>query len=245
MLDGDFERSLAATEEARRMAIGADLHQALARRRPRARSLAGVGRLDEAEHLARESLDIVEATDYLLGRGEARVVLAEVLLAGGKVEHALRAANEGVALLEAKGATVLAKRARAVAADPGRGAPVKRLPSDGTHRLAGGRADGRHRRRGLDRCDSEDEENRRKCREDQERQTGASDRHMHLCHLLPRLHAARLEGGPETVSPRFPNGSLTTEELGLVTGPDARTYAARYVAVAASSEARRGSKGRN
>jgi DNA-binding SARP family transcriptional activator len=128
VLERDFEQALAATEEARRMAIGVDLHQALAWRRPRARSLAGLGRLDEAESLARESLSIVDATDYLLGRGEARVVLAEVLLAGGNVEAAVRVADEGAGLLEAKGATVLAERARATGLSKNGGEPGIRAP---------------------------------------------------------------------------------------------------------------------
>jgi hypothetical protein len=75
-------------------------------------------------------MDIVDATDYLLGRGEARVVLAEVLLAGGKTEDAARAAAEGVALLQAKGATVLAERGRAMAEGEDRGEPGLRAPPD-------------------------------------------------------------------------------------------------------------------
>jgi DNA-binding SARP family transcriptional activator/tetratricopeptide (TPR) repeat protein len=130
VLERDFERALAVTDEARRTAIGVDLHQALAWRRPRARALAGLGRLDEAENLARESLSMVDATDYLLGRGEARVVLAEVLLAGGNVDAAVRVADEGAVLLETKGATVLAERARGTVLSTDGGEPGIRAPLD-------------------------------------------------------------------------------------------------------------------
>jgi ATP/maltotriose-dependent transcriptional regulator MalT len=132
VLDGQYERALGLTHEARQTAIETDLHHALAWRAPRARALAGLGDIESAEALARETIELVDGTDFLWGRGEGRVVLADVLAAAGRSEEAAQAAEEGAALFETKGATLLAERAHAQAAAVRRGEPDRRAPLDGT-----------------------------------------------------------------------------------------------------------------
>jgi tetratricopeptide (TPR) repeat protein len=132
VLNGDLEQALANAADARKLFAGGDLFHAVGWRCPRARALAGLGQADVAEELARETLDIVEATDYLLGSGEARLVLSDVLRVMGRYEEAASAAEESVRLFELKGATLLAERAaRArIAAlrggEPGNRAPLER-----------------------------------------------------------------------------------------------------------------------
>ena len=76
-------------------------------------------------------------------------------------------------------------------------------------RLAERRAGGSGMTAGLDRSEPEAQDDCRDCREDHVHHTCASDRRMHLLHLLSRLHAARLEAGPNgllTAPKRLPNG---------------------------------------
>ena len=112
MIDGDHDRALVLSDEARVTANPMDMFQGIAWRLPRARALVGVGKTDEAERLAREAVAIVDASEHLVGRGQARVVHAEALAALGDEGAATAAAAEAVELLEAKGATVLVDRAR-------------------------------------------------------------------------------------------------------------------------------------
>ncbi|MEO6059033.1 MAG: adenylate/guanylate cyclase domain-containing protein [Candidatus Limnocylindria bacterium] len=72
-----------------------------------ARVLSRRGDDDGAEALAREAVEIMARTDYLVHHGEALVHLAHVLWQAGKVDEALAAAREATALYEQKGATLL------------------------------------------------------------------------------------------------------------------------------------------
>ncbi|MEO6059730.1 MAG: tetratricopeptide repeat protein, partial [Candidatus Limnocylindria bacterium] len=72
-----------------------------------ARVVSRRGDHDTAEALAREAVEIMARTDYLVHHGEALVHLAHVLWQAGKVDEALAAAREATALYEQKGATVL------------------------------------------------------------------------------------------------------------------------------------------
>jgi DNA-binding SARP family transcriptional activator len=128
VLDGDYERAVSLTDEARRVSIETDVFHVCSWTSPRARALAGLGSVDAAEELVRESLKRVDSTDYLLGRGTLRVVLADVLAAGGRSEAAARAAEEGVALFEAKGASLFVERARAQISALRGGEPENRAP---------------------------------------------------------------------------------------------------------------------
>ncbi len=68
-----------------------------------ARVLAGRGRLDRAEQLAREAVIRGGETDFLNLRGESLLDLAEVLRAGGRGQDAVKATSEALTLFEAKG----------------------------------------------------------------------------------------------------------------------------------------------
>jgi predicted ATPase/class 3 adenylate cyclase len=70
-----------------------------------ARVLSRRGNHDAAEALARESVEIMARTDYLVPHGEVLVDLAHVLHAAGKAEKAMAAARDGLELFERKGAT--------------------------------------------------------------------------------------------------------------------------------------------
>ncbi len=65
---------------------------------------AGEGRLEDAERLARRSLELADTTDFFGARGmRARGSLAEILALCGKRDEAAAVASEGVAIHEAKG----------------------------------------------------------------------------------------------------------------------------------------------
>src|SRR5262245_37093114 len=104
---------------------GDDLQAAITWRRVRAEALARRGEHAAAVDLARAAVDLAATTDALLHHADARLALATALRAAGR--HADAAAEEAhaVELWEAKGATVLAERARTTFA---RGEPVGRTP---------------------------------------------------------------------------------------------------------------------
>ena len=124
----DHERALALTDHARELALEIDVSQACSWRIPRARALAGLERLEEAETLARGILEMVDTTDYMLGRGEARLALADVLLFANRHEEAALLAGEAAVLFQAKGAELLAERAQAQARAIGGGEPGDQAP---------------------------------------------------------------------------------------------------------------------
>ena len=111
VIQRDFERAL--TSPMRHRAGTRDRRLAgLPVENARARALAALDRLDEAETLARGTLEMVDATDYMLGRGEARLALADVILSADRREEATLLAEEAATLFDAKGAELLAERDR-------------------------------------------------------------------------------------------------------------------------------------
>jgi DNA-binding SARP family transcriptional activator len=109
-VQGRLDEALALTEECERLAARDYSLPQVDWRAARARTLAGLGRLDEAERVARECLPLVEPTDYLFHQATAYDALAEVLRAAGKADEAAAAAGEAVRRYEQKGATLLAAR---------------------------------------------------------------------------------------------------------------------------------------
>jgi class 3 adenylate cyclase/tetratricopeptide (TPR) repeat protein len=87
----------------------------------KAKILAGEGRCDQAEALAREAVALVEPTDLLSDHGDAMLDLAEVLRACRRTEESARAARAGLSLYEAKGNVVAVMRARSVLSNPAGG----------------------------------------------------------------------------------------------------------------------------
>jgi class 3 adenylate cyclase/tetratricopeptide (TPR) repeat protein len=88
----------------------------------RAQALARMGELHEAERLAREAVDLLEPSDLLWDRADARMALAEVLRRAGCEDEAERVLRDAIELYEQKGHVIGARRARAAAsigaADP-------------------------------------------------------------------------------------------------------------------------------
>jgi class 3 adenylate cyclase/tetratricopeptide (TPR) repeat protein len=78
----------------------------------RAKVLARRGQHAEAERLAREAVAIGEGTDSLIGQGDAKADLAEVLLLAGKRDEAVAALRHALDRYERKGHLVLAQRMR-------------------------------------------------------------------------------------------------------------------------------------
>jgi class 3 adenylate cyclase len=93
---------------------GDDLQAAITWRRVRAEALARRGEHATAVDFARAAADIAAATDALLHHADARMALAAALRAAGGRDADGAAAEEAraIELWEAKGATVLAERAR-------------------------------------------------------------------------------------------------------------------------------------
>jgi predicted ATPase/class 3 adenylate cyclase/DNA-binding winged helix-turn-helix (wHTH) protein len=99
------------------LAAADDLLTQIVWRGVRARTLAGRGRLEEAERLAREAVALAERTDFINHKGDALVDFAIVLRHGGRLEHARAALADGLSLYQQKGNTVAAGKARAELAE--------------------------------------------------------------------------------------------------------------------------------
>ena len=82
-------------------------------RSARGRILAGQGRIEDAERLAREAVSLAELTDFVNTRADALVDLAQILREAGRLEEANAAVSEGLALYEKKGNSVAAGKTRA------------------------------------------------------------------------------------------------------------------------------------
>src|SRR5262249_47363610 len=85
---------------------------ALAWRGVRAEALARRGEHAAAVEVARAAVDIAAATDALLHHADARLALAAALRAAGRRTEAAAEEARAIELWEAKGATLLAGRAR-------------------------------------------------------------------------------------------------------------------------------------
>jgi hypothetical protein len=86
-------------------------------RRARARLLAQEGRVDEADRLAAEAVELALATDALTERGETLVEHAQVLRLGGRTADAARQAEAALELFQQKENQASTGLARSVLAD--------------------------------------------------------------------------------------------------------------------------------
>ena len=91
---------------------GDDLQAAITWRRVRAEALARRGEHAAAVEFARAAVEIAAATDALLHHADARLALAAALRAAGRHDEAAAEEARAIELWEAKGATLLAERAR-------------------------------------------------------------------------------------------------------------------------------------
>jgi class 3 adenylate cyclase/tetratricopeptide (TPR) repeat protein len=120
LMQGRHEEALALIERwpADRLTLPEDVDARTHWRRVRARVLARMGELDEAERVGREAVAIASATDVLDLRGQALADLAEVLRLGGRPEEARALIEEATRLYDQKGNVVAAERLRALLAEP-------------------------------------------------------------------------------------------------------------------------------
>jgi class 3 adenylate cyclase/tetratricopeptide (TPR) repeat protein len=93
-----------------------DVYSQLLWRGVRAKVLAGRGSVDDAEALARESLELVEGTDFLLGHWFAWMTLGEVLQRAGRADEAQAAVANAIKAAEEKGHLVRARLAKQLGA---------------------------------------------------------------------------------------------------------------------------------
>jgi hypothetical protein len=84
-----------------------------------AKVLAGEGRCEEADALAREAVGLAEPTDLLSHRGDAMLDLSEVLRSCERRAESDRAARAALELYELKGNAAAARRARPLLSRPG------------------------------------------------------------------------------------------------------------------------------
>jgi tetratricopeptide (TPR) repeat protein len=86
----------------------------------RAKAIAQLGRVEEGERLAREAAALIDQTEFLVDRADARMDLAEVLQVAGRYDEAAQVLKEALRLHEEKGNLVSAERTRALLAELGR-----------------------------------------------------------------------------------------------------------------------------
>jgi class 3 adenylate cyclase/tetratricopeptide (TPR) repeat protein len=91
----------------------------------RAKAVAGLGRTEEGERLASEAVTLIDQTDCLMDRADARMDFGEVLLRAGRPDEAVDVLDEALRLHEQKGNIVSTERARTVLADLGRQNPFQ------------------------------------------------------------------------------------------------------------------------
>ena len=108
--DEEAERWTKRSEET---AASLDLLSQVHYRATRAKIVARQGRLEDAERLAREAVELAESTDSPNLRAGTLMDLAEILRAAGRADEASAALRESLSLYERKGNLVSAARARA------------------------------------------------------------------------------------------------------------------------------------
>ena len=117
LAQGRVAEAEALSHESERLA-GDDLQAAIAWRGARAEALARRGETAEAVALASRAVEMAAATDALLDHADARLALAAALRAAGRGADADSEERRATELWEAKGATLLAERARRAGAHP-------------------------------------------------------------------------------------------------------------------------------
>jgi predicted ATPase/class 3 adenylate cyclase/DNA-binding SARP family transcriptional activator len=110
---GRDEETRRYAEISEELAARDDLLTQVIWRSARAGYLAGQGRIQEAEELAREAVTMCEATDFVNTRADALTSLAEILQQAGRMEEAKAAAAGALALYAQKGNSVAAGKIQA------------------------------------------------------------------------------------------------------------------------------------
>jgi class 3 adenylate cyclase/tetratricopeptide (TPR) repeat protein len=78
----------------------------------RAKAISALGRVAEGEQLAREAVALIDGTEFLIDRANARMELAEVLLVAGRSDEPRRVLDEALQLHMLKGNVPGARKAR-------------------------------------------------------------------------------------------------------------------------------------
>jgi class 3 adenylate cyclase/tetratricopeptide (TPR) repeat protein len=112
--DEEAHRCTVVSEES---ASPDDLASQVFWRETRARVLARRREVEDALRLGREAVDLASGTDFISMHGDALVGLAEVLRVAGSPSESNEAAEQALALYEAKGDLVSAGKTRALIAD--------------------------------------------------------------------------------------------------------------------------------
>jgi DNA-binding SARP family transcriptional activator len=115
--EGRDRDAFSVTETIEQLPQPIDLFSRTRGRGARALALAGLGRLDEAEALARDAVELAGRTDLLNTRGDTLVDLAEILRLAERPAEAAKALEEAVGLFERKENVVAAANARAALAE--------------------------------------------------------------------------------------------------------------------------------
>jgi class 3 adenylate cyclase/tetratricopeptide (TPR) repeat protein len=116
---GRDEEALEATRLSESHTARGDISSEMGWRSVRARVLARLGQLEEAERLAREAVAIADRTDHLDQNGDAYFALAEVLGTAGRPEEAKGAGRAALGHYKRKGNRVSAERARRLVEEVG------------------------------------------------------------------------------------------------------------------------------
>jgi tetratricopeptide (TPR) repeat protein len=100
-----YEEALALTDRwhVDRLTVPEDVDAHGGWRRVRAKTLARLGNIDEAERLAREAVTILSETDYINGHAEVVADLGEVLQCAGRDDEAAASVEEAIRLYDLKG----------------------------------------------------------------------------------------------------------------------------------------------
>jgi tetratricopeptide (TPR) repeat protein len=109
---GRWEEAGRAAGRVAELALPGDFDADFRWRALRARVLARRGEFEEAERLAREAMNIVDATDWHMQRGEAALALGEVVELAGRADEARVAYERAVESFERKGMVPDAEAAR-------------------------------------------------------------------------------------------------------------------------------------
>ena len=113
------------------LTVPEDVDAQVAWRRVRAMALARLGRVDEAERLAREAIDTAGATDFTDVHASALVGLGEVLRLAGRAQESTAALEGAVTLFEAKRNLVARTTGSHPPRSPGRRGPISVAPRPG------------------------------------------------------------------------------------------------------------------
>jgi predicted ATPase/class 3 adenylate cyclase len=116
LAQGRHEEAAEIAVKAGELAATDDIEAQALLRGIEARILAFEGKLDEAECLAREAVELLQQTDAVVKQGDALMDLAEVLVKGGQIRAAQAVVQESKRLYEDKQSTVAHARAEALLA---------------------------------------------------------------------------------------------------------------------------------